>query len=182
MLLFRYIKVLAVAAVICGLLAAPAAAAPKGKGAGNVSFPGVLSESDQRYLGLNGTGSFNLSDIGAPLVVVEVMRTACPHCVGQVPGMNSLFRLVQKSDIKNKVRLLAVAQGCSASDVKGFRSRHKVAIPMLADPNGTVGKALGVSGVPTTVIMNRNGQILRTHVGNIGSPKKALAELRQLAQ
>jgi peroxiredoxin len=178
----RDIRMLVIVVLLFGLLAGPASAAPKGKGYGNLSFPGVLSESDQKYLGLGSTGAFKLDQIGTPYVVVEVMRTSCPHCVGQVPGLNSLYHAVQKSDLKGKVSFLAVAQGCSASDVKGFRSRHKVAIPMLADPNGTVGRALGVSGVPTTVIMDRNGQALRKHVGNIGSPKKVLAELRQVVK
>ena len=53
---------------------------------------------------------------------------------------------------------------------------------MLADPKGTVGQALGLSGVPTTVVLNRSGLALKVHVGNIGSPKKALAELRGLVK
>ena len=141
-----------------------------------------MSEHDQKYLGLSSTGAFKLENIGAPYVVVEVMRTSCPHCQEQVPGMNSFFNLVQNSDLKGKVKFLAVAQGCSADDVRNFKKRHKVPFPMLADPKGTVGQALGISGVPTTVVMNRSGQVLQVHVGNIGSPKKALAELRQIVK
>jgi hypothetical protein len=178
----KNIKTVIMILLLVGLLTAPALGAQKGKGYGNLSFPGVLSESDQKYLGLSSTGAFKLEEIGAPYVVVEVMRTSCPHCIEQVPGVNTFFNLVQKSDLKNKVRFLAVAKGCSADDVRNFKKGYKVSFPMLADPKGTVGQALHIEGVPTTVILNRNGQALQVHVGNIGSPKKALAELQQLVK
>jgi hypothetical protein len=175
-------RILLVTFLLFNWLITPGPAAQKGKDYGNLSFPAVLSEHDQKYLGLSSTGPFKLENIGAPYVVLENMRTSCPHCLAQIPGMNSFFNLVQKSDLKGKVKFMAVAQGCSAADVRNFKKGHKVAFPILADPNGTVGQALGLSGVPTTVIMNRNGQALRVHVGDIGSPKKALAELRGLVQ
>jgi peroxiredoxin len=182
MVFLREIRMLVILLLLFGLLVAPAPAVQKGKDYGNLSFPAVLSEHDQKYLGLSSTGAFKLENIGAPYVVLEIMRSSCPHCQEQVPGMNSFFNLVQNSDLKGKVRFLAVAQGCSADEAKNFKKRHKVAFPVLADPKGTVGGALGISGVPTTVIMNRNGQALRVHVGDIGSPKKALAELRGLVK
>lgn len=168
--------------LFAGLLTWPASGVQKGKDYGNLSFPAVLSEHDQKYLGLSSTGAFKLENIGAPYVVLENMRTSCPHCLAQIPGMNSFFKLVQKSDLKGKVKFMAVAQGCSAADVRNFKKGHKVAFPILADPKGTVGQALGLSGVPTTVVLNRSGQALRVHVGDIGSPKQALAELRGLVK
>lgn len=175
-------KIMIITLLLSGLLTWPAPTVQKGKGYGNLSFPGVLSESDQKYLGLSSTGAFKLENIGAPYVVLEVMRNSCPHCQQQVPGMSSFFNLVENSDLKGKVKFLAAAQSCSADDVRNFKKRHKVLFPMLADPKGMVGKALGISGVPTTVVMNRSGQVIQVHVGNIGSPKQALAELRQIVK
>jgi peroxiredoxin len=174
------VSIFSLVLLLSGMLLLSASAAQQGKTYRKLSFPGVLSEHDQKYLGLGGTGAFKLADIGAPYVVVEVMRTSCPHCMEQVPGMNTFFQLVQKSDIKDKVRFLAVANGCSADDVRKFKKGHKVSFPMLADPNKTVGQVLGISGVPTTVVLNRKGEALRVHVGNIGSPKAAVEELHRL--
>ena len=106
-------------------------------------------------MGLSGAGAFKLKQIGAPYVVLEIMRTSCPHCQEQAPGMNKFYHLVQGSDLKGKVKFLGVAQGCSANEVKQFKKRHKVPFPMLADPNGSVGQALHIEGVPTTVLLNR---------------------------
>ncbi len=97
-----------------------------------------------------------------------------------MPNMNKFYHLVQASDLKGKVRFLAVAQSSSADEVKQFKKAHAVPFPMLADPNSTVESALHVRGVPTVVVLKRDGQVLRTEVGGIDSPKEALAELRKL--
>jgi peroxiredoxin len=182
MLFSQKVKLLVIILILFGLFTAPALGVQKGKEYGNLSFPPVGSEADRSYLGLSGAGAFRLKQIGSPYVVLEIMRSACPHCREQAPGMNKLYRLVQKSDLKGKVKFLGVAQGCSAKEVKQFKQRYKVAFPMLADPHGSVGQALHIEGVPTTVVLNQSGQALQVHVGNIGSPNKALAELQQLAR
>jgi peroxiredoxin len=172
MFIAKNIKLLVIIPILFGLFTAPALGVQKGKEYGNLSFPPVGSESDRSSLGLSGTGAFKLKQIGAPYVVVEMMGTACPHCQEQAPGMNKFYRLVQDSDLKGKVRFLGVAQGCSANEVKQFKKKYKVPFPMLADPNGSIGQALHIEGVPTTVLLNQSGQALQVHVGNIGSPKR----------
>lgn len=79
---------------------------------------------------------------------------------------------MQNSDLKGKVKFLAVAQGCSADEVRNFRKGHNVPFPVLADPKGTVGHRVGIPGVPTTVVLRRSGQALRVHVGDIDSPSR----------
>jgi peroxiredoxin len=182
MFMVKNIKLLVIILILFGLFTAPALGVQKGKEYGNLSFPPVGSGADQSYLGLSSAGAFKLKQIGAPYVVVEIMRDSCPHCQEQAPGMNKFYHLVQGSDLKGKVKFLGVAQGCSANEVKQFKKRHKVPFPMLADPNGSLKQALHIEGVPTTVLLNQSGQALQVHVGNIGSPKKALAELQQLVK
>ena len=94
--------------------------------------------------------------------------------------MNKFYHLVEGSDLKGKVKFLAVAQCSSAEEVKKFKQAHAVPFPMLADPQSTVEKALHIQGVPTVVVLKRDGQVLRVHKGGIDSPKAALAELRKL--
>jgi peroxiredoxin len=180
MLFIRNINKLIILLIFFGVLAVPALAVQKGKTYNNLNFPPVVSEADQKYLGLNGTGAFKLDQIGAPYVVLEIMRTSCPHCQEQAVGMNKFYGLVQESNLKAKVKFLAVAQGSSAEGIKNFKRDYKVLFPMLEDSNGAVGQALKIEGVPTTVLLSRNGRVLRVHVGNIGSPKEALGELRRL--
>lgn len=142
----------------------PAAAVQPGKVYSNLSFPQIG----------------RLNQLESPYLVLEVMRTACPHCEKEAPAMNKFYHLVRNSDLKGKVKFLAVAQNSSPAEVKKFKQAHAVPFPMLPDPQGTVGKALQIQGVPTVVLLKRDGQVLRVHVGGIDGAKEALAELRRL--
>jgi len=42
----------------------------------NLKFSGPVSEADQKYLGLKNPGNFNLQDIQAPYVLIEITRTS----------------------------------------------------------------------------------------------------------
>jgi peroxiredoxin len=179
MLLSNKIKLLPVLWFVLAGLLAPAAVL--GAVHGNLAFPPVPAGADQKYLGV-GSGSFKLNQIATPYVVLEVMRTNCPHCQEQSPCMNKFYHLVQGSDLKGKVRFLAVAQSSSAGEVREFKKAHGVPFPVVPDPNSTVGGALHIKGVPTVFILKRDGQILRTGVGGFDSPKAALAELRKLVK
>jgi peroxiredoxin len=96
--------------------------------------------------------------------------------------MNKFYQLVGSSNLKGKVRFLAVAQGGTPEEVKEFKKKHAVRFPILADPHSTVEKALEIQGVPTVVVLKRDGQVLKVHKGGIDSPKEAVAELRQLVK
>ena len=157
-------KVLIISSFVIGVLLSPAAAVQQGKVYSNLCFPQIG----------------RLDQIETPYLVLEVMRTNCPHCQKEAPAMNKFYQLVQGSDLKGKVKFLAVAQSSSPAEVKKFKQAHPVPFPMLADPQGTVGKALHIQGVPTVVILKRDGHVLRTYVGGIDGAKEALAELRRL--
>ena len=62
-------------------------AAPSQQKIAAFKFSGTLSEADQKYLGLEKPGAFTLQDIKAPYVLIEIMRTTCPHCVAQAPRL-----------------------------------------------------------------------------------------------
>jgi peroxiredoxin len=182
MLFVKNITNLIIALFVVGVLLTPAAAVQQGKSYADLCFPQAGFEADLKYLGVKSSGSFKLDQIGAPYLVLEVMRTSCPHCQKEAGEMNKFYQLVRNSDLKGKVRFLAAAQSSSLEEVKKFKQVHAVPFPMLADPDSTVQTALHIQGVPTVVVLKRDGQVLRVHTGGIDSPKEALAELRKLVQ
>jgi peroxiredoxin len=157
-------KVLIISLCVIGVLLSPAAAVQQGKVYSNLCFPQIG----------------RLDQLDTPYLVLEIMRTNCPHCQKEAPAMNKFYQLVQGSDLKGKVKFLAVAQSSSINDVKQFKKSYGVPFQMVADPNSTVENALHIQGVPTVIVLRRDGQVLRVHVGGVDSPKDALAELRSL--
>lgn len=164
MVFAKYCKALIITLSVVGCWLSSASAVQKGKVYSNLSIPEIG----------------RLDQIGAPYLVLEVMRTNCPHCQEEAPQMSKFYHLVQGSDLKGKVKFLAVAQSSSASDVKQFKKEFGVPFTMVADPNSTVESALHIQGVPTVIFLKRDGQVFRVDRGGIDSPKEALAELRSL--
>jgi peroxiredoxin len=63
-----------------------------------------------------------------------------------------------------KVRWLGVASGLWAApeDLKEYRDKYKIAFPLTLDESGDLFRQFGVSEVPTLIILDANGTIIRT--------------------
>ena len=102
----------------------------------NLKFSATLSAEDQHYLGLEKSGPFTLQDIKAAYVLIEIMRTTCPHCVAQAPALNRLYHLVANSPLKYKVKLIAVGESSYGPALKQFKATHKFLSPWCLIPIG----------------------------------------------
>jgi peroxiredoxin len=131
----------------------------------NLKFSSTISEPDRQYLGLEKPGAFTLQDIKAPYVLLELMRTTCPHCIEQAPAMNQLFHLVANSNLKDKVKFIAVGESDEASALQKFKAAHKVPFPLVPDPEWEIGTLFNIQGTPTTVLLDKTGKVLLVEEG-----------------
>ena len=97
--------------------------------------------------------------------------------------MNRLYNLVAKSDLKDKVKFIAVGESDNGSSLQRFKTAYKVPFPMVPDPDWDIGVDLfHISGTPTTVLVDKSGKVLLTEVGffdNAGAMfKKIKAKLK----
>jgi peroxiredoxin len=77
-------------------------------------------------------------------------------------------RLEQGSidNISKDHTVLTVAMNSGpASDVGSYLREHNLDFPVLVDEHGTLARRYGVSGVPTSFIINPSGEIAYTEVG-----------------
>jgi peroxiredoxin len=144
-------------------------AAPAPNKLADLKFSGTLSEADQLYLGLEKPGAFTLQDIKAPYVLIEIMRTSCPHCVAQAPALNQLYHLVANSDLKDRLKIISVGASDNEPALKRFRAAHKVPFALVADPDSEIGSAFKISGTPTTVLVDKSGKVLLVEEGAFDS-------------
>ncbi|MFI5355589.1 MAG: peroxiredoxin family protein [Desulfobaccales bacterium] len=117
--------------VFSGSLAA--AALKVGYQAGNLKFGQVISEADQKYLGLKNSGPFTLKDIQAEYVLIEVLNANCPHCMEQAAALNGLYGLVEGSDLKDRLKFIGVVSNSEAAVTK-WRAAYKVPFALVPDP------------------------------------------------
>jgi peroxiredoxin len=144
----------------------------------HLKFAGTIEEADQKYLGLEKPGAFTLQDIKAPYVLIEIMRTTCPHCVEQIPAVNRLYQLVANSSLKDKVKIIAVGESNQASALKQFKAAYKIPYPLLPDPDWKIGTAFNIGGTPTTVVVDKSGRVLLTEDGVFDNAEAMLKKLK----
>ena len=97
--------------------------------------------------------------------------------------MNRLYNLVAKSDLKDKVKFIAVGESDNGASLRRFKAAYKVPFPMVPDPDWAIGVDLfHISGTPTTVLVDKRGKVLLREDGvfdNAGAVfKKIKAKLK----
>jgi hypothetical protein len=93
--------------------------------------------------------------------------------------VNRLFNLVSKSDLKEKVKFIAVGESDHAPDLKRFKAAYKVPFPMVPDPDWAIGVDLfHISGTPTTVVVNKSGKVLLLEDGAFDNAGQVFKKLK----
>lgn len=89
-------------------------------------------------------------------MVVNLWATWCVPCVAEMPSLEVLSRALAASDIA--VLPLSSDRGGVAKVTAFYRERGITALPILLDPRGAIGQAWGIVGIPTTLLIDRQGR------------------------
>jgi peroxiredoxin len=111
-----------------------------------------------------------LSRYRGSVVVMNLWATWCPPCREEMPALEQLYR-------ENKAKgivVLGVDQGESAEAAGAFAREHGVTFPILLDADQQYGRSYAAVGLPTTVIVGRNGHVVRGIDGQL-----SLAQMRE---
>ena len=93
--------------------------------------------------------------------------------------MNRLYNLVAKSDLKDKVKFIAVGESDNGSSLQRFKTAYKVPFPMVPDPDWDIGVDLfRISGTPTTVLVDKSGKVLLVEEGAFESAGQMLKKIK----
>lgn len=89
-------------------------------------------------------------------LVINLWATWCQPCVAEMPALDRLTRALEGSG----VRVLPLSSDrAGAPQVERFyRDRGLQTLPVLLDPRGAASRALGARGIPTTIIVDRDGR------------------------
>lgn len=97
-----------------------------------------------------------LSDYKGKVVLLVFSTTWCPHCRAEIPHLKKLYAEYQKKGLV----LLNIDIQESQAKVSSFAKKNEIPYPVLLDKDGQVGLTYGIRGVPTTVLINKEGIIL----------------------
>ena len=138
------------------LLLAPATASATGDPAAALSLgrPKPLKPARDFRVDTPGAGSLSLADFKGKVVFLNFWATWCKPCEEEMPGME---RLYQKYKDKGLV-VLAISEDSNGTGVvPPFVRRHGLTFPIGLDPKMTVAASYGVWAVPSTFIIDREG-------------------------
>ncbi|MGH9391837.1 MAG: TlpA disulfide reductase family protein, partial [Vicinamibacteria bacterium] len=103
-----------------------------------------------------------LSSMKGKVLILDFWATWCPPCKEEVPH---LVRLQSKyRDQGLQIVGLSLDQG-GAGDVKPFAEEHDVNYAMLIADEKTTKDYGGVSMIPTTFVVDRNGVVVKRFIG-----------------
>lgn len=105
--------------------------------------------------------SWTLSQLKGQVVFVNFWATWCPPCRDEMPSMQRLFSMLPK----DKFIMLAVLQNDDPARADAFAAKLGITLPILFDQDKTVGPKYGLTGVPETFIVDKQGVIREKFIG-----------------
>jgi len=156
-------------------LSATASKAPeKGETLPVFNLPIPKSSAEKAYLGLSGDGLFKIPQIKAKVVIVEIYSMYCPYCQKDTPGINELYRLIDKNpDLKTKIKIIGIGAGNTQFEMDAFKKTYQVPFPLFPDKDFSIHKACGEVRTPYFIVVKNNEdgshQIVHAQMG--GFPK-----------
>ena len=98
------------------------------------------------------------------VVVLDFWATWCPPCRESLPHLNSLHENKELSDKGLKVYAVNLKE--DKDTAKNYIDSNKLSFPVPLDKVGAVAQKYQVRGIPTTVVVGRDGKIAKVFVGS----------------
>lgn len=100
---------------------------------------------------------------GGKVVVVHFWATWCPYCLKEIDALEALFGQYRERGLAP----VSVNVGESKAVAAEFLRSRNVSYPILLDTDSATARLYGVTGIPTTFILNRAGTIEFKVLGEI---------------
>lgn len=105
---------------------------------------------------MNG-GSGGLDSYRGRIVVMNLWATWCPPCRAEMPDLQRLYSTYRSSGVV----VLGVDQGESGERASEFARALDIHYPILVDQQQQYGRVYAALGMPTTIIVDRSGTVVR---------------------
>ena len=128
-----------------------------------VAIKDNLPAPDFTFPGLDGK-KVSLSDYKGKVVLVNIWATWCKPCVDEMPSMEKLYHKFKGKNFE----ILAVSidePGLKA--VAPFMKKYNLTFPALIDSEGAVKARYGITGVPESFIIDKQGILIKKIVGPV---------------
>lgn len=102
------------------------------------------------------------ADLQGKVTLINFWYPSCPGCVSEMPKLVKAAQDYAGKDFQ----ILAIAQPFDPLDsVKNYAVSRALPFQVMYDADGGVGKTFGTQVYPTSVFINKRGEVLKTFVG-----------------
>lgn len=135
-----------------------------------INLPIPKDPNEKNYLGLSGTGYFNIPRIKTQMVIIKVFNIYCPNCQSIASATAELFHHIENDpSLKGKIKLIGIGAGNSAYEVESFKKTFHIPYPVFPDEDYIIHKALGEVRIPffIAIEIHRDGshEVVYTQLG-----------------
>ncbi|MDH3349750.1 MAG: TlpA family protein disulfide reductase [Desulfobulbaceae bacterium] len=104
---------------------------------------------------------WTLSELKGQVVFINFWATWCPPCREEMPSMQRLYTKLPK----DKFKMLAILNRDAPSMADVFVQKAGATMPILDDQSNTVGSKYGLTGLPETYIIDKQGVLREKFIG-----------------
>jgi peroxiredoxin len=97
----------------------------------------------------------SLKDYRGKAVLLYFTTTWCPYCKRDIPNLKKLYASLKDKDFE----LVAIYINESQKKVASFATRYTLPYPVLLDTDASVARTYGIRGVPTKILLHKDGSI-----------------------
>jgi thiol-disulfide isomerase/thioredoxin len=103
-----------------------------------------------------------LSDLKGKVVLLNFWATWCPPCREEMPSMMKLNSAMAGKPFQ--MVAVSIDEG-GVSDIQAFFKESGYFLPTYTDSSGAAQKAYGITGVPESFLIDKNGILIKKVIG-----------------
>lgn len=103
----------------------------------------------------------SLNSLKGKVVFINFWATWCPPCIAEMPSINALYSEFRDND---KVLFLMVDVDNNRTKSERFMKKRNFDLPVYT-PAGPVPPSYLAGAIPTTLVLNKNGEVVFKHEG-----------------
>jgi peroxiredoxin len=145
------------------------------RGGGNTQLTGPAAlaghPAPSFTVGSLSGGNSGLDSYRGRIVVMNLWASWCPPCRAEMPDLQRLYQAYRSRNVV----VIGVDQGESAERVAGFAHSLDIHYPILLDQQQQYGRVYAALGLPTTIVIDRNGIVAHGFDGVLSYPQMVSA-------
>jgi thiol-disulfide isomerase/thioredoxin len=103
-----------------------------------------------------------LADYAGRPLVVNFFANWCPPCVTEMPAFEEV-----NQQYGDEVAFLGISVNESVEEAQALVDRTGVTYDLAREPQGNLVRELGGVGMPTTVLLTADGEVVEAHTGEL---------------